>query len=96
MRAADGAITAFDVPGSSWTFPSSINDKGMIAGRYLDDTSAPTWHGFARFPDGTVEIVDVPGSVLTEASSINDKGMITGLWEDSQYVIHGFVFGRAR
>ena len=58
------------------TFPSSINEKGEIAGTYFD--FAGNAHGFVRDPGGKITTFDVPGSSQTFAVSINDEGAITG------------------
>jgi hypothetical protein len=51
VRAPDGAITTFDVPGSTGTgFPISINPAGEIAGNYSDANFVG--HGFLRIPHG--------------------------------------------
>jgi hypothetical protein len=44
VRAADGAITRFDPPGSQSTFPISFNPAGAIVGYYIDASNV--WHGF--------------------------------------------------
>jgi hypothetical protein len=42
------------------TIPGSINEKGAIAGTYVD--FAKGFHGFVRDPGGKITAFDVPGS----------------------------------
>src|SRR6516225_4659584 len=59
------------------TIPGSINEKGEIAGTYVD--VALGFHGFVRDPGGKITAFDVPGSFgSTRAISINAAGAITG------------------
>src|SRR5215469_15287743 len=61
------------------TFPNSINEKGDIAGHYID--FAVVSHGFVRSAEGgTIRSFDMPGPTVVEtiASSINAAGAITG------------------
>ena len=81
-------ITSFDVPGSTGTFPASINPAGEITGIYFD--SGFTLHGFVRDGRGTITSFDVPASIGTAPRSINPAGEITGTYLDSGGV-HGFV-----
>lgn len=46
VRARNGEMTLFDVPGGDETIPVSINAAGAIAGVYED--AAFVRHGFAR------------------------------------------------
>lgn len=72
VRAANGTITAFDVPGAGadgnsfqGTFPQSINDLGEVTGFYAD--SNDVFHGFVRAPNGSTTTFDVPGACTTAA-----------------------------
>src|SRR6266496_2195431 len=65
LRAPDGTITTFDVPGAGTgpfqgTLPLGINEAGTIEGFYLD--SSDVNHGFVRASDGTLTTFDVPGA----------------------------------
>jgi hypothetical protein len=74
------------------TFPSSINEKGAIAGAYSD--FAGNLHGFLRDAAGTITPFDVPNSDRTQANSINAAGVMTGSYTtplDFPGQIHGFV-----
>ena len=65
VRAPNGTITAFDVPGAGTgafqgTLPGGINDEGAIDGSYSD--AGDVNHGFVRAPNGTITAFDVPGA----------------------------------
>lgn len=47
IRAPDGQITSFNVPGMATATATAINDAGMIAGVTTD---ASGWHGYLRLP----------------------------------------------
>src|ERR1019366_6375757 len=86
VRAADGTITDFDVPGSTGTSPSSINAVGVIAGSYGDASNVS--HGFVRAADGTITTFDAPGAGTgayegTSPISMNTAGAITGFYSDA-------------
>ena len=51
-------ITTFDPPGSTYTYPTSINPAGVITGFYYEGYGG---HGYLRAPDGTFTSLDVPG-----------------------------------
>jgi len=75
----------FSVDGGA--FPSSINEKGEIAGAYSD--FAGNLHGFVRDAAGTITPFEVPNSNRTQANSINAAGVITGSYSTAQP--RGFV-----
>jgi hypothetical protein len=50
VRNPYGTITSFDPPESRETFPSSINDAGVIAGSYFYSTFSNPPEGFIRVP----------------------------------------------
>jgi hypothetical protein len=99
LRARDGTITAFDVPGAGTgsgqgTFTSGINPVGTITGESVDATGVN--HGFLRARDGEVTMIDVPGAGSgngqgTLPENINRKGAITGQYLDASGVNHGFL-----
>src|ERR1700759_1387965 len=82
-------LLSFSVPGSTATYPLSMNDTGAITGYYLD--SAQATHGFLRDNDGDIHTFDVPGSVLTMGTSINTLGDISGYYEATAGVPQRFV-----
>ena len=62
--------------------PGSINQKGEIAGTYVDFANG--FHGFVRDPGGKITAFDAPGSFgSTRAISINAGGAITGTFIDT-------------
>jgi hypothetical protein len=81
LRAADGTITTFDVPGASSTSAFSINNADQIAG----DSSLNL--GFLREPDGTITNFGVKGATDTFVSAINKKGVVAGGYatDNTQY-----------
>ena len=65
LRAPDGTMTMFDVPGAGTgpvqgTLTFGINQAGTIEGDYVD--SSDVNHGFVRASDGTITTFDVPGA----------------------------------
>jgi len=101
LRASNGAITAFDVPGGTFTFPFGINPPKTITGlyAYINDPNLVV-HGFLRTSFGTLTTFDAPGSCTscfvlgTFPSSINPTGVITGAYTDASVVVHGFLRAR--
>ena len=102
LRAPDGTITTFDVPGAGTgpfqgTLPLGINQAGTIEGDYID--SSDVNHGFVRASDGTITTFDVPGAGTgpfqgTSPQGINAAGAVTGEYVDASDVNHGFVRAR--
>ena len=103
VRAADGTITRFDVPGEGTgngqgvNSAYSINPKGEITGYYTDH--AYVYHGYLRARDGSFTTFDAPGAGTREgqgtlALDINPAGEIAGQYSDSNSVYHGFVRAR--
>jgi uncharacterized membrane protein len=100
---AGGEIISFEVPAAdttpgdfNGTYPSAINDWGVITGYYED--ASDEIHGFIRSLDGKYITFDAPGAAAvpgsnagTNPSSINDLGEITGFYDDARGVTHGFL-----
>jgi hypothetical protein len=78
----------FKVPGSTQTFPLSINSFFTITGSYTDQNGT---HGFLRDVFGKITSFDVPDSISTNPIAISDEGTVTGTYQDSNKVTHGFV-----
>jgi hypothetical protein len=104
IRAANGALTLFDPPGSTNTeipSPAAINDLGAVTGDYWvcsADLSSCTVHGFIRTPKGEYIRIDVPGAGPdgysgqgTYPQGINDLGEVSGYYVDTNTIFHGFV-----
>ena len=97
VRAPDGDITPFHVPGATGTAAESINPAGAITGEYWD--SSGFYHGYLRAPDGSITPFDAPGAGTTVpdsyqgtyATSINPGGWISGYIVDDSGVYHGFL-----
>jgi uncharacterized membrane protein len=76
------AATTYDVqfidfPGASGTFPTALNNGGVVAGYYVDGIS-PFEKGFrwdATFGHTTI---NYPGATFTRPEGINDAGQIVG------------------
>ena len=60
MRSPHGTITTFDV-GFDGPFPAAINDVGVVAGGYFDESFIPD--GSLRSQNGSITTLDVPGAV---------------------------------
>jgi hypothetical protein len=91
-RITEPYITPYDPSGSIYTEPGGINDHGLIAGFYEDNSGV--YHGFVRATDGTIASFDYPESIGTFPEGyfcIDTKGSITGSYEDSSEVFHGFL-----
>ena len=73
-----GRFTSFDVPGSIWTQPFGINDRGQISGGYYDVTGIQ--HGFV-LRNGKYTTITAPRPIDDFAKGniawgINDRGEI--------------------
>ena len=76
IRGANGlGYTTIDVPGSSGTVASGINDAGVVAGYYR---LGRNFISFVRSLDGILTSFDAPGSNFTKATGVNDAGEIAG------------------
>ena len=97
LRATDGVLDYFTVPGSVLLYVRGINDSGAVAGLWATDPDFKTGgQGFQRFADGTIGTFDAPGAGTADfqgtfPSAINNAGAITGTMVDSGNVSHGFL-----
>jgi len=103
VRATNGTITNFDVPGVvastgifQGTIATSINTAGIVSGFYQGAGSL--FHGFVRAANGPITTFSVPAAAVgggtvsgTSEFAINADGAITGEYTDSSGVLHGFV-----
>jgi hypothetical protein len=85
-----GNVREVYFPGSLVTVPTKINDRGQIAGLYVDAAGAE--HGFL-FSGGQYLTIDFPGAIATEALALNNWGepAVAGDYVDSIGKVHGFV-----
>lgn len=67
------------------TVASSVNDRGTIAGYFIDAKNVR--HGFLRDRLGNFLAFDVPGSGGTVPESINNSGEVTGTYDDPPIVV---------
>src|SRR5262245_7475651 len=85
-------LETFDYPGTgNLTRPQKINDRGVIAGIYLDATGAS--HGFFRTRDGGFSSpITEPNDTanLTEVRGINNDRTMCGDYVGSDGQFHGF------
>jgi hypothetical protein len=97
-------IITFDAPGAGktqgsgqGTFPESINDAGVITGRYIDSHNVN--HGFLRSASGDKLVTfDAPTAGKTAGTGqgtyphgISNTAAITGHYLDSNNVSHGLL-----
>ena len=91
--AATYSFTILEVPSTTSTFPTSINNSGQVAGYYYDSSGT---HGFV-YSNDTFTTLDVPVATTgpvgtgTSPSSINASGQVTGYYFDNSGT-HGFVY----
>lgn len=72
------------------TSPSGLNDKGQIAG-YFVDASTGFYRGFLK-EYGTYTVIDYPGALETFLDGINNHGVIQGqIFLNADYVAEGFT-----
>jgi hypothetical protein len=90
LRAADGTITTFTVPGSTSVYPWSINDLGEVTGTYSYD-SGDQVGGFVRSPGGMITTFTYSDGIVPLA--INTAGTTTGWYGPPVGNFAGFVAG---
>src|SRR5882757_5654495 len=87
-------ITCFNVKapvaGVLETDSYAIDDKGVIAGDYVD--SSGVQHGMVLAGKTLTSFDGPPGSSLIAAYGINRLGAVTGWYNDSSGSSHGFLF----
>jgi probable HAF family extracellular repeat protein len=80
-------FTQIDFPGTSNAAVLSINDRGHIAGNFLD--AQGVLHSFL-LENGVFKQFDHPmGFIATYG--INDRGQIVGSFQDTEGVFHGYL-----
>jgi hypothetical protein len=88
LRQTDGTNVTFDAPASDSTYPTAINDSGLITGYAGSFGSGGL--GFLRRADGTVTTFDING-FNTRPHAVNSVGQITGSYLDADGTSHGFL-----
>ena len=81
LAAQTPVFTTFDAPHAGHnayrgTFPTCINQLGVIAGYYYDSLTQA--HGFVRSSDGVLTEFDPPNLKMNLVSGINGRGEIVG------------------
>jgi uncharacterized membrane protein len=95
-----------DVPAALQTIHLRNNNRGEIAGLYVDDSDGtPRVRGFLM-RKGRVTSIDVPGAMATVPVGINDHGQVVGAWAAPDATVnpvngelgptHGFLWDRGR
>lgn len=90
LRAPDGTITTFTVPGSTSVYPWSINVLGEVTGTYSYDSGNQVG-GFVRSPGGTITTFTYSAGIVPLA--INSAGTTTGWYGPPVGNFAGFVAG---
>jgi hypothetical protein len=88
VRASDGALTTFTIPGSDYVFPWGINDLGEVTGVYYYDGDTQVG-GFVRSPGGMITTFTYATGIVPLA--INRAGTITGWYSPPAGAFQGFV-----
>jgi uncharacterized membrane protein len=97
-----GRVSTIDVPGGDNEFPEAgINDRGQVAGVYIDAGAVPdpdgvfpprgSVHGFIRDRRGSITTFDVPAPRMHAVTDINDHGQIVGYVDESFTTGSGFL-----
>jgi hypothetical protein len=86
LRDPKGGIVTFNIAGSSFVNPQSINASGEIAGEYLYDGNSQIG-GFVRSADGEIKTFDYEEGIVP--SGINDSGTLAGWYATTAF--HGFT-----
>jgi len=78
-RFSDGGTIKLAFPGAFSTFPTSINDHGMIVGSYFVGSGGGQLpqNGFI-YSQGNWATLNYPGSVFTDLVGVSNNGVIVG------------------
>jgi hypothetical protein len=91
-----GKLTIISFPGAtSGTFPSSINNQGVVVGTYLVAEQRSGAQGF-MWKNGAFTNIQFPGAAATDPVKISNNGDIVGTYVDSGLLEHGFSFDKGR
>jgi uncharacterized membrane protein len=86
-----GRFVRIDFPDAVDTQTLGINNRGQVAGQYVD--AAGGFHGFV-WERGRYTTVDAPGAVGTFLTDINDRGQLLGGRGEPDGTVRGFVLER--
>jgi hypothetical protein len=90
----NGKLTIISFPGATGgTFPTSINNQGVIVGTYFIGEQRDGAHGF-MWKNGAFTNVAFPGAVATDPTKISNNGDVVGTYVDSGLIEHGFSFDK--
>jgi hypothetical protein len=87
VRAIDGALTTFTIPGTNYVYPFGINDLGEVTGVYYFDGDTQVG-GFVRSPGGTITTFTYAAGIVPLA--INRAGTIIGWYDPRVGAPQGF------
>jgi hypothetical protein len=92
-----GKLTTISFPGATGgTFPSSINNQGVVVGTYSVNEQRTGVQGF-MWKNGAFTNIQFPGADATFPVKISNNGDIVGTYvESGTLVIHGFSFENGR
>jgi len=91
-----GKLTIISFPGATGgTFPSSINNQGVIVGNYFTAEQRDGAHGF-MWKNGAFTNIEFPAAVATFPVKISNNGDVVGTYIDSPQFEHGFSFDKGR
>jgi len=88
LRDASGAFTTLNVPGSTGTVVTALNDLGQVAGVF--GTGSGGNHGYLWAASGAFTTFDVPGGTNTVVEALNNLGAVGGSFVDANGE-HGFL-----
>jgi hypothetical protein len=86
----DGTLTQLNVPGAESTYPTAINDKGVVAGYAF----TPSFYQGFTYSNGVYTIVNAgpPSTDFgTRIYGINNAGDLVGLYESAAATIQAFI-----
>ena len=89
IRNADGTYTLIAYPGGVYsTAFSGINDAGVLVGNWEDfSLNGYAFYGTA----GNFTTFSIPGALGNTLQGINNSDEVVGSYEDSNFVVHGFI-----
>lgn len=91
-----GKLTIISFPGAAGgTFPSSINNQGVIVGHYFTGEQRDGGHGF-MWKSGAFTNIAPPEAIASFPTKISNNGDIVGTYFDSVLGEHGFSFDKGR